>query len=120
MQDSVRDLFGEYLQGPEARVVLGITVVLVVSSVFTYFVLKIREGVRFGKSQSGDHLSNFRELYESGEMSEFEYRRVKSQLGDAIHKEALNTEADAEEAKSENESSDLIDSNEQGDLDDQR
>lgn len=103
MLDSFRDFLGDYLQGPEAKVVFGITVVLVASTVFAYFVIKIRERSNSGAPSSGDHLSNFRDMYESGTISEFEFRRVKSELGDSIQQEVKPKTLDS------NESTDLND-----------
>lgn len=98
MSDSFRDFFGEYLQGPEAKVVFGIAVVLIATTIFTFIVLKIRDRGTTASPSSGDHLSNFRDMYESGALSEFEYRRVRSELGETIHQQVKAESGDSNES----------------------
>lgn len=84
MLDAISELIQELLPGPEERLVVGGTLVLIVIAALVYVTLKIRSRAIDDGSGSSDHLSTFRELYEAGEISEFEYRRVKMKLGDSV------------------------------------
>ena len=80
-----------FLETSPAQAVLWCTV-LAVLLVFAYFVvLKFRDNATGDESNASDHLSNFRELHERGELSDEEYRTIKTKLGSKLQQELKRT-----------------------------
>ena len=95
----------ELLREPEAKAVLGVTIVLFASVILLYIVLKIRNVATHGHQHRGEYLTEFRDMYEQGAMSEFEFRRVKSELQDSVKQgPEQDSEDQADQASSADES----------------
>ncbi|HEV3003461.1 MAG TPA: hypothetical protein VGX78_03325 [Pirellulales bacterium] len=77
----------EILQSPEARLVLWLTVVAILILLGIYAVSKVRESSDEKGSDPHELLSNFRELHSQGELSDDEYRTIKTMLAARVRQE---------------------------------
>lgn len=86
---SLQETLAALFQDPTERLIVMGALLLSGIAVLTYFALRFRRRAVGRLSSSSDHLSEFREMYESGKMREFEFRRVRSQLGQTVQREVL-------------------------------
>jgi uncharacterized membrane protein len=77
----------ELLQSPEARLVLWLTIVAIMFVLGIYAVSKVRESSGEKGSGPNEMLSNFRELHSQGELSDDEYRTIKTMLAARVRQE---------------------------------
>lgn len=77
----------EFLQRDEARVVIWLSLGVILVTVGFYVVGKVRENMRDPPSQSHDLITNFRELHSQGELTEQEYRTIKTKLAARLQQE---------------------------------
>lgn len=72
--------FSDYLQRGTGRILVLALAVLIVCLVGYYVVDKVRRWLRESGPTASDHVTNFRELHASGQLSDEEYRNIKSML----------------------------------------
>ncbi|HUY34961.1 MAG TPA: hypothetical protein VMV69_19595 [Pirellulales bacterium] len=77
----------EILQTPAARLVLWLTVGAILLVLGLYAVSKVREGNDEKRVGANELLSNFRELHSQGELSDDEYRTIKTMLAARVQQE---------------------------------
>ena len=80
------------------RIVLSVAI-LVILILFAWYVLRnfrgrIDEDIPGGK----DHLDNFREIRSKGDISEAEFRNIKTVLGDQRHQETAGSDDSNDDA----------------------
>jgi len=71
----------KFLQTPTAQAVIWITVLVILIAVGAFVVLKFRDRATNAMTPSSDLLTNFREIHHQGELSESEFRTIKTMLG---------------------------------------
>jgi hypothetical protein len=77
----------DFLSTPTAQIVLGLAGIAVVVAIGVYVVARVRSEWIESKPETSDLITNFRELRESGELSEKEYRTIKGMLADKLTRE---------------------------------
>ena len=85
----------EFLNSTTAQIVLGFAGLAVVSAVGFYVIAKVRNEWIESTSDTSDLITNFRDLKESGQLSDKEYRTIKGMLAEKLSRE-LN---DSDEAR---------------------
>ena len=77
----------EFLQTPPAQAVIWFAVLVVLCVIGAYVVLWFRNRQVKSGSSASDMLTHFRELRDEGELSQTEFRGVKSILGARLQDE---------------------------------
>jgi uncharacterized membrane protein len=79
----------EFLQTPEARLVLWMAGFAALLAVGFYIIAHARRSLRQDTTvpTTGEMMSNFRELYSRGALSDEEYRTIKGMLSQKFQKE---------------------------------
>jgi uncharacterized membrane protein len=77
----------EFLSTPTARTVLWVTVLLVMLAVGYYLVRRFRDRIGNDRQSASDLLTNFREMHHGGDISESEFRTIKTVLGQKLREE---------------------------------
>jgi uncharacterized membrane protein len=85
----------EFLTTTEAQAVLSVATLLVLMMVGYYVVRKFRDHTTHDQRTPNDMLTNFREMHQQGDISDKEFRKIKSVLGPQIQEELKDTEDDA-------------------------
>ena len=88
----------ELLATPATRIVLSVAI-LVILILFAWYVLRNFRG-RIDEDIPGrnDHLDNFREIRSKGDISEAEFRNIKTVLGDQLHQETAGSDDSNDDA----------------------
>ena len=81
----------EFWQDPIVQLVLWSAVFLVLLAIATYAVLKIRAEAAQSEPPASEMLSKFRELHVEGDLSDEEFRTIKTALTEQLHDELKNT-----------------------------
>ena len=84
----------EFLTTPTAKAVLAVAVLMVILAASFYFVRRFRDRIDDDRQTASDLLTNFREMRHEGDISELEFRTIKTVLGDKLHEEVKETEDD--------------------------
>ena len=79
----------QLLQTPQARVVILFAAMLMLIAVGAYIVGRFRGRVKEDQSPTSDMITKFREMHSRGDLSEKEYRTIKTEL-DAKFQEEIN------------------------------
>lgn len=87
MVDFARGLLRYLLHDPSAQGVLWGTVLLVLLVVAYYVVQKFRDQSADDQPTASDLLTNFRELHDQGDITEIEFRNIKTVLGGQLDEE---------------------------------
>jgi len=82
----------EYFHSTVAEVVALFAVLVGLLIVAFYLIDRSRGGALEQRPQSSDQLTIFRELHSKGELSDEEYRTIKSMLSDKLQEELNSTE----------------------------
>jgi hypothetical protein len=77
----------DFLSNPTAQVIVGLAGIAIVVTIGVYVVARVRSEWIESKPETSDLITNFRELRESGELSEKEYRTIKGMLADKLARE---------------------------------
>jgi hypothetical protein len=82
----------EFLTSPVANVVfmVALTAILVVGGI--YVIGRVRETFRSKDPPSSHLMTNFRDLHSQGELSDEEYREIKSVLAEHLQRELNDTD----------------------------
>jgi uncharacterized membrane protein len=84
----------EFLTEPVAATVLWVTVFLVMLAVGYYMVRRFRDRIDDDRQSASDLLTNFREMHQEGDISETEFRTIKTVLGRKLQDELKDAEGD--------------------------
>ena len=75
-----------------AQIIIWVTVLVVVAIVAYYVVRRFRDFDGDDRQQANEMLSKFREMYSGGDISETEFRNIKSVLGPRLRNESSSAE----------------------------
>ncbi len=84
----------EFLRTPIASAVLWIAVLLVMLAVGYYVMRRFRDRSDDDRQTASDLLTNFREMRQEGDISEMEFRTIKTVLGRKLQDELKDAEGD--------------------------
>ena len=84
----------EILTTTTARAVLWVAVLMVVMAVGYYLVRRYRDRSDDDRQTASDLLTNFREMHHEGDISETEFRTIKTVLGEKLHEELKEPDGD--------------------------
>ena len=84
----------EFLRTPIASAVLWITVLLVMLAVGYYVVRRFRDRIDDDRQTASELLTNFREMRQEGDISEMEFRTIKTVLGRKLQDELKDADGD--------------------------
>ena len=86
----------KFLTTLEARAVLSVAALLVVVTVAYYVVLRYFDRTDEDNLKASELLTNFREIHHKGDISDAEYRTIKTTLGEQLQEELeeLNNNSD--------------------------
>lgn len=87
----------EFLSSPLASVVLLFALTGTLIAVGIYVVSKVRAGINEREPDASEYLTEFRELYDRGELDEQEYKTIKATLTTRLQHELK--ESDPEEMR---------------------
>jgi hypothetical protein len=74
----------EFLRSTQAQAVIWTAVLVAISAVAIYFALHLRDSWREDRSSASDLLTGFRDLRDSGGLSQAEFKKIKSVLGEKL------------------------------------
>ena len=77
----------DFLLSWPAQLVLGVTILAILSAVGYYVVSKFRGSAGEVVPTASELLSNFREIHQQGVIDEAEYRKIKTALGTKLQQE---------------------------------
>lgn len=77
----------DYLSTPVAQTVLWLAGLAVLVAAGVYLVGRVRPDQQPAAQSASELLSEFRELYEQGELSDEEFRTIKSKLNQRLQQE---------------------------------
>ena len=84
----------EFLTTPTAKTVLWVAVLMVVLAMGYYLVRRFRDRTGDDRQTASELLTNFREMHHEGDISETEFRTIKTVLGQKLQEELKDTERD--------------------------
>ena len=71
----------EFLGTPSVQAVIWTTILLMLLVVAYYIVQRFRDNTGKDTPKSSEYLTNFREMHQEGDISEKEFRTIKTVLG---------------------------------------
>ena len=92
----------DILTTPGTRIVLSIAILVVLILIARYVLTNFRGRIDEDIPQANDHLDNFREIRSKGDISEVEFRNIKTVLGEQLHQESPDLDDSKEDADSVN------------------
>ena len=78
----------EFLLQPTPQVVIRSTVLVIVILTSIYVVKKFRDRIDEGMPGPNEHMSFFREMYDEGDITETEFRTIKTVLSEQLEGES--------------------------------
>jgi uncharacterized membrane protein len=84
----------EFLTTPIAKAVLWMSVLLILVVVGYYLVRRFRDRIDDDQLTASDLLTNFREMRQEGDISETEFRTIKTVLGRKLQDELKDAGGD--------------------------
>ena len=85
----------DFLQTPLAQVIGSVTMLLVLLVVAYYIVRRFRDRAEEDQLTSHELLTNFREMHHEGDISDAEFRVIKSVLGGKLRQELKDAGEDS-------------------------
>ena len=82
----------EFLTTPTAKAVIWVAVLLIVMAVGYYLVRRFRDRADDDRQTASELLTNFREMHQEGDISETEFRTIKTVLGEKLQEELDESE----------------------------
>ena len=70
-----------------AQLILSVAIVAIAVTLGVYVIGRVRKSSRESTPTASDHLTNFRELHSQGELSDEEFRTIKSMLAERMQRE---------------------------------
>ena len=92
----------DILTTPGTRIVLSIAILVVLILIARYVLTNFRGRIDEDIPQANDHLDNFREIRSKGDISDVEFRNIKTVLGEQLHQESPDLDDSKEDADSVN------------------
>ena len=89
----------DFLTGPVAQVVLWVVALLVLMAIVSYALGRYRDRIDEDEQGPNEWLDNFREMHAEGDISESEFRKVRTVLDENVQQEP--EPAEPEEARSD-------------------
>ena len=86
----------EFLTTTTAKAVLWVAILMVIMAVGYYLVRSFRDRSDDDRQTASDLLTNFREMRHEGDISEMEFRTIKTVLGQKLHEDLEDTAEHAE------------------------
>ena len=77
----------EFLDSTPVQLVIVLTALAILTVIGAFVVKKFRDRNDDDRPTANDLLTNFRDLHDEGDISEKEYRNIKTVLGDKLHQE---------------------------------
>ena len=77
----------KFLTTTEAQAVLYVSALLVLMTIGYYIVLRFRDRTDKDHLAASEQLTNFREIHQKGDISDAEYRTIKTTLGEQLQDE---------------------------------
>jgi len=77
----------EFLTTPATKALLWVTILLIMLAIGYYLVRRFRDRTDDGGQTASDLLTNFREMRREGDISETEFRTIKTVLGRKLQQE---------------------------------
>lgn len=77
----------DFLRSPPAQGVIWVTVLVILSTLGVWVVLRFRGRAMDDATPSSDMLSKFREMHHGGHLDESEFRTIKTMLGAKLRDE---------------------------------
>ena len=84
----------ELLATPTAKAVLWVAVLLIMMAIGYYVARRFRDRIDDDRQTASDLLTNFREIHHEGDISETEFRTIKTVLGRQLQQEMKDAESD--------------------------
>ena len=88
----------DILTTPGTRIVLSIAILIVLILISRYVLTNFRGRIDEDIPGRNDHLDNFREIRSKGDISEAEFRNIKTVLGDQLHQETAGSDDSNDDA----------------------
>jgi hypothetical protein len=89
------EAMAEFLRSTPAQVVIWVAVLLMVAAFGVYFALLVRNRGGQSGAPSSDMLADFRDLHDRGGLSETEFKKIKSVLGEKLQDELGSKDAES-------------------------
>jgi uncharacterized membrane protein len=86
----------EFLATPTAEAVLWVAVLLIIMAVGYYVARRFRDLTDDDRQTASELLTNFREMHHEGDISETEFRTIKTVLGQRLQQELADPEGTEE------------------------
>lgn len=77
----------QFLSTPTAQIILGLAGIAAVVAVGIYLIARVRSEWIESKPETSELIANFRQLRETGELTDKEYRTIKGMLADKLARE---------------------------------
>ena len=77
----------EFLESARTRIIILTALVAALLVIGIYIIGRVRRALSASGPTHSDLLTNFRDLHARGELSEEEFRTIKSMLGERMHEE---------------------------------
>ncbi len=77
----------QFLSTPTAQIILGLAGIAAVIAVGIYLIARVRSEWIESKPETSELIANFRQLRETGELTDKEYRTIKGMLADKLARE---------------------------------
>jgi hypothetical protein len=84
----------EFLRSTSAQAVLWTTVLVIFAAVGVYVALWVRDRQHRENSSPSELLSDFRQLHDQGDLSQAEFQRIKSLLGEKLQNDLESKDAE--------------------------
>tara|TARA_B100000945_G_scaffold289716_1_gene262986 strand:- start:1820 stop:2104 length:285 start_codon:yes stop_codon:yes gene_type:complete len=91
----------ELLATPATRIVLSVAILLVLILIAWHVLTNFRGRIDEDILGTNDHLDNFQEIHSKGDISESEFRNIKTVLGEQQHPETADSAVSNEDAESD-------------------
>ena len=82
---------GAFLEEPSVRLIFALAVFAVLLAIGGYVIARYRQNMRNPTFTANEMLSNFRDLNSEGQLSDEEFRTIKSMLADEAARELKDT-----------------------------
>ena len=90
----------ELLATPATRIVLSVAILIILILFAWYGLTNFRGRIDEDIPAANDHLDNFREIHSKGDISETEFRNIKTVLGEQLHPELADSADSKDDADS--------------------
>ncbi len=78
---------GPFLQDPTAQLVIWLAICAALVTIGIYVIARIRRSIHEDQPLTSNLMTNFREMYSQGELSDEEYQTIKNTLTNRFQRE---------------------------------